>query len=118
MKRKAYDLFYRKYVCRLITNQAMELCRLFCNKNNYKTFKLTEINGYQKLLNKLWLYLKERETLLFQEMIDLDFNSLEIYSVMSYEEQKYPDNYAIMETYGIILGDSEGNEHRINSLRY
>jgi len=118
MKRKAYDLFYKKHICRLVTSQAMELYRLFCNRNNYNTFRLTEIDGYQKLLNKLWLYLKERETLLFQEMLDLDFNSLEIDSVMSYAEPKYPDNYAIMEMYGIIIGDSEGNERRINSLRY
>lgn len=118
MKRKAYDLFYKKHICRLVTSQAMELYGLFCNKNNYNTFRLIEIDGYQKLLNKLWLYLKERETLLFQEMLDLDFNSLEIDSVMSYAEPKYPDNYAIMEKYGIVIRNFEETERRINSLRY
>ena len=51
-------------------------------------------------------------------MIDLDFNSLEIRSVMSYAEPRYTDDYAIMEMYGIELRDFEGNERRINSLRY
>ena len=118
MKRKSYDLLYRMYVCRLLTSQAMELHKLFCNKNKYDTFRMTEIEGYQKLLNKVWMILKERETLLFQEMLDLDFDSLEIQSVISYAEPKYPDDYAIMEMYGIDLRDSEGNECRINSLRY
>lgn len=118
MKEKAYDLFYRMHVCRLITSQAMELHKLFCNKNKYDTFWMTEIEGYQKLLNKVWMALKERETLLFQEMIDLDFNSLDIQSVMSYAEPKYTDDYAIMEMYGIDLRDFEGNERRINSLRW
>ena len=118
MKRKSYDLLYRMHVCRLVTNQAMELHKLFCNKERYDTFRITEIEGYQKLLNKVWITLKERETLLFQEMIDLDFNSLEIRSVMSYAEPRYTDDYAIMEMYGIELRDFEGNERRINSLRY
>lgn len=118
MKGKAYDLFYRMYVCRLITSQAMEMHKLFCNKERYDTFRVTEIEGYQKLLNKVWMTLKERETLLFQEMIDLDFNSLDIQSVMSYAEPRYTDDYAIMEMYGIDLRDFEGNECRINSLRW
>lgn len=117
MKRKAYDLFYRMHVCRLITSQAMELHKLFCNKERYDTFRMTEIEGYQKLLNKVWMILREKENLLFQEMIDLDFNSCEIQSVMSYAEPKYTDDYAIMEMYGIELSDFEGNERRINSLR-
>ena len=114
MKEKARNLFYKMHVCRLVTNQAMKMHKLFCNKNKYNIFRTTEIEGYQKLLNKVWLALKERETLLFQEMIDLDFNSLEIQSVMSYAEPKYPDDYAIMEMYGIVLDDSEGNERRVN----
>lgn len=118
MKREAYDLFYRMHVCRLITSQTMALNKLFCNKNKYDIFIMTEIEDYQKLLNKVWMILKERETLLFQEMIDLDFNSLEIQSVMSYAEPRYTDDYAIMEMYGIVLDDSEETEHRINSLRY
>lgn len=118
MKRKAYDLLYRMHVCRLITSQAMELHRLFCNKERYDTFRMIEIEGYQKLLNKVWITLKEKENLLFQEMIDLDFNSLEIQSVMSYAEPRYTDDYAIMEMYGIELRDFEGNERRINFLRY
>lgn len=118
MKEKAYDLFYRMHVCRLITSQAMELHKLFCNKERYDTFRMTEIEGSQKLLNKVWLKLREKEDLLFQEMIDLDFNSLEIQSVMSYAEPKYPDDYAIMEIYGIDLRDFEETERKINSLRY
>jgi hypothetical protein len=62
--------------------------------------------------------LREKEDLLIQEMMDLDFNSLEIQSVMSYAEPKYPDDYAIMEMYGIIIRDFEETERRINSLRY
>lgn len=118
MKEKAYDLFYRMHVCRLITSQAMELHKLFCNKERYDTFRMTEIECCQELLNKVWMTLKERETHLFQEMIDLDFSGSEIQSVMGYAEPKYPDDYAIMELYGIDLRDSEGNERRINSLRY
>ena len=78
---------------------------------------MTEIEDYQKLLNKVWLNLKERYTLIIQEMIDLDFNNLEIQSVMSYAEPRYTDDYAIMEMYGIILGNIEDNERRINSIR-
>lgn len=118
MKEKARNLFYRMHVCRLITNQAMEMHKLFCNKERFDRPMVTEIESCQKLLNKMWMTLKERETLLFQEMIDLDFNSLEIQSVMDYSEPRYPDNYEIMETYGIVLRDSEGNERRINSLGY
>lgn len=118
MKRKAYDLFYKEHVCRLVTNQAMEMHKLFCNKERFDKPIVTEIESCQKLLNKVWMLLKERETLLFQKMIDLDFNSLEIQSVMSYAELKYPDDYAIMEIYGIDLRDSEGNERRINSIKY
>ena len=51
-------------------------------------------------------------------MINLDFNSFEIQSVMDYSEQRYYDNYKIMENYGIVLGDFEKTERRINSLRY
>lgn len=118
MKRKAYDLLYRMHVCRLITNQAMEMHKLFCNKEMYDTFIITEIDGSQKLLNKVWLKLREKEDLLIQEIIDLDFNSLEIHSVMSYAEPKYTDDYAIMEMYGIVIRDFEETERRINSLRY
>lgn len=118
MKEKAYDLLYRMHVCRLITSQAMEMHKLFCNKERYDTFIITEIEGSQKLLNKVWMALKERETLLFQEMIDLDFNSLDIQSVMSYAEPKYTDDYTIMEMYGIVIRDFEETERRINSLRY
>lgn len=96
----------------------MEMHKLFCNKERFDRPMVTEIESCQKLLNKMWMTLKERETLLFQEMIDLDFNSLEIQSVMDYSEPRYPDNYEIMETYGIVLRDSEGNERRINSLGY
>lgn len=118
MKRKAYVLLYRMHVCRLITNQAMEMHKLFCNKERYDTFIITEIEGSQKLLNKVWLKLREKEDLLIQDMIDLDFNSLEIQSVMSYAEPKYTDDYAIMEMYGIVIRDFEETERRINSLRY
>jgi hypothetical protein len=118
MKEKAYDLLYRMYVCRLITNQAMEMHGLFCNKERFDTFIITEIEGCQKLLNKVRMKLREKEDLLIQEMMDLDFNSLEIQSVMSYAEPKYPDDYAIMEMYGIIIRDFEETERRINSLRY
>lgn len=118
MKRKAYALFYRMHVCRLITNQAMELYGLFCSKNRCNSYKLEEIENYRKLLNEVWLTLKEREILLFQRMIDLDFNSLEIQSVMDYSEPRYSDNYKIMENYGLVLGDFEETERRINSLRY
>ena len=118
MKRKAYALFYRMHVFRLITNQAMEMLKLFCNKERYDTFIITEIEGSQKLLNKVWMKLREKEDLLFQEMIDLDFNSLEIQTVMSYAESKYTDDYDIMEMYGIVIHDFEETERRINSLRY
>ena len=118
MKEKARNLFYRMHVCRLITSQAMEMHKLFCNKERNDTFIITEIEGCRKLLNKVWMKLREREDLLIQEMIDLDFNSLEIQSVMDYSEPRYLDNYEIMETYGIVLRDSEGNERRINSLGY
>lgn len=118
MKREEYDILYRKHVRRLITNQAMELYGLFCSKNRYNSYKLEEIENYRKLLNKVWSTLKERDTLLFQKMINLDFNSLEMQSVMDYSEPRYTDDYKIMEIYGIILGDSEGNIRRINSLRY
>lgn len=92
--------------------------KLFCNKERFDKPLVTEIESCQKLLNKVWLKLKEKETLLFQEMIDLDFTSLEIQSVMDYSEPKYTDDYAIMELYGIDLRDSEGNERKINSIRY
>lgn len=118
MKRKAYNLFYKKYVCHLVTNQAFELYGLFCSKDRYNSYKLKEIECYQKLLNKLWVKLREEEDLLIQEMIDLDFSSLDIQSVMDYSEPRYPDNYSIMETYGIVLGNFECTERRINSIRY
>lgn len=118
MKEKAYDLLYRMYVCRLVTNQAMEMHRLFCNKERFDKPIVTEIEGCQKLLNKVWMKLREKEDLLFQEMIDLDFTSPEIQSVMSYAEPKYTDDYAIMETYGIVIRNFEETERRINSLRY
>lgn len=118
MKRKAYDILFRMHVCRLVTHQAMELYKLFCNKERYNSYRLEEIENYRKLLNKVWLNLEEKETLLFQEMIDLNFNGLDRQSVMSYAESRYTDDYAIMEMYGIILGDIEDNERRINSIRY
>ena len=118
MKEKARNLFYRMHVCRLITTQVMEMHKLFCNKERFDRPIVTEIEGCRKLLNKVWLKLREREDLLIQEMIDLDFSSLEIQSVMDYSEPKYPDDYAIMEMYGIDLRDFEGNERRINSLRW
>lgn len=118
MKEKAYNLFYRMHVCRLITNQATVMYKLFCNKERFDRPIVTEIEDCRKLLNKVWLKLREKEDLLFQEMIDLDFNSLEIQSVMDYSEPRYPDNYEIMKTYGIVLRDSEGNKRRINSLGY
>jgi hypothetical protein len=118
MKRKAYNLSYKKYVCQLVTNQAFELYGLFCSKDRYNSYKLKEIECYQKLLNKLWVKLREEEDLLIQEMIDLDFNNLDIQSVLLYAEPIYPDDYEIMEAYGIVLGNFECTERRINSLRY
>lgn len=118
MKREGYDILYRMYVCHLVTYQAMELYGLFCSKERYNSYKLKEIEDYQELLNKVWMKLKERETLLFQKMIDLDFNSLEIQSAMDYSEPRYPDDYSIMETYGIVLGNFKCTERRINSLIY
>lgn len=118
MKREAYDILYRMHVYYLITNQAMELYGLFCSKDIYNSYRLEEIDGYRKLLSKVWLKLREKDTLLFKKMIDLDFNSLEIQSVMDYAESRYHDNYAIMETYGIVLGDFEKTEYRINSIIY
>lgn len=118
MKRKAYNIFYKKYVCHLVTNQAFELYGLFCSKERYNSYKLKEIECYQKLLNKLWLKLREEEDLLIQKMIDLDFSSSEIQTVISYAEPIYPDDYEIMEAYGIVLGNFECTERRINSLRY
>ncbi len=51
-------------------------------------------------------------------MIDLDFNSLEIRSVMDYSEPRYTDDYEIMEMYGIVSWETENNERRINFIRY
>lgn len=118
MKRKAYGLLYRMHVYRLLENQEIGLYGLFCSKDRYNSYKLEEIDGYRKLLNRVWLKLREKETLIIQEMIDLDFSGSEIQSVMDYAEPKYSDDYAIMETYGLVLGDSEETERRINSLRY
>jgi len=118
MKIKAYDVLHRMHVCRLVTNQAMVLHKLFCNKERFDEFKITEIESCQKLLNKVWLNLKEKENLIFQEMIDLDFISPDIQSIMSHAEPRYPDNYKIMEIYGIVLGNFDDNKRRINSLIY
>lgn len=118
MKRNAYDILYRMHIYRLITSQAMEMRKLFCNKEKYHTFIITEIEDIQKLLNKVWLKLREKEDLLIQEMIDLDFSSLEIQSVMDYADPKYTDDYAIMEIYGIDIRDFEETKRRLNSIRY
>ena len=54
MKRKAYNILYRMHVCRLVTDQAIELYGLFCNKERYNSYRLEEIENYRKLLNKVF----------------------------------------------------------------
>ena len=57
MKREGYDILYRMHICRLITSQAMEMHKLFCNKERYDVSRMKEIEGYQKLLNKVFDYI-------------------------------------------------------------
>ena len=114
-KREMADLFYRKEVCRCITNQVMVMQKLMCDLTGSNQ-RYEEYRSYLDSLNKVWAKLKEKDTNLFDQMITFGLKADDIDSVMRYAETNPVDEYAVFDIYGINPGEIEDNNRKIKSI--
>lgn len=114
-KREMAYLFYRKKVCRCITNQVMVMQKLMCDLPGSNQ-RYGEYRSYLDSLNKVWSKLKEKETNLFDQMITFGLKADDIGSVMRYAETNPVDEYAVFDIYGITPGEIEENNRKIKSI--
>lgn len=101
-KRKMAYLYYRKRVCRCLTSQVVSLARLALGipgtNQRYEEYQI-----YLDELSKVWSKLKEKETLVFDEMITAGVKAIEIDDVMRKIESYPVDEYAIYQAYPIAI---------------
>lgn len=99
-KRKMAYLYYRKRVCRCLTSQVVSLARLALGipgtNQRYEEYQI-----YLDELSKVSSKLKEKETLVFDEMITAGVKAVEIDDVMRKIESYPVDEYAIYQAYPI-----------------
>lgn len=99
-RKKMAHLYYRKRVCRCLTSKVISLARLALGipGNN---LRYGEYQEYLDELSKVWSKLKEKETLVFDEMITAGVKAIEIDDVMRKIESYPVDEYAIYQAYPI-----------------
>lgn len=98
-KKMAY-LYYKKRVCRCLASQVVSLARLALGipgtNQRYEEYQI-----YLDELSKVSSKLKEKETLVFDEMITAGVKAIEIDDVMRKIESYPVDEYAIYQAYPI-----------------
>lgn len=99
-KRKMAYLYYRKRVCRCLTAQVASLARLARGIPG-TTQRYEEYRIYLDELSKVSSKLKEKETLVFDEMITAGVKAGEIDDIMRKIESYPVDEYAIYQAYPI-----------------
>lgn len=99
-KRKMADLYYRKRVCRCLTDKVISLARLALGIPGTNQ-RYVEYQIYIDELNNIWSKLKEKETLVYDEMVTAGLRADEIYDVMRKVESYPVDEYAIYQAYPI-----------------
>lgn len=101
-KRKMAYLYYRKRVCRCLTSQVVSLARLALGipgtNQRYEEYQI-----YLDELSKVSSKLKEKETLVFDEMITAGVKAVEIDDIMRKIESYPVDEYAIYQAYPIAI---------------
>lgn len=101
-KRKMAYLYYQKRVCRCLTSQVVSLARLALGipgtNQRYEEYQI-----YLDELSKVSSRLKEKETLVFDEMITAGVKAIEIDDVMRKIESYPVDEYAIYQAYPIAI---------------
>lgn len=101
-KRKMADLYYRRRVCRCLTSQVVSLAKLALGipgtLQRYEEYRI-----YLDELSKVWSKLKEKETLVFDEMITAGVKAIEIDDIMRKIESYPVDEYAIYQAYPIAI---------------
>lgn len=116
-KRKMANLYYRKRVCRCLTSKVILLERL-AHSVPGTNMRYEEYRIYLDELSKVWSKLKEKETLVFDEMITAGVKAIEIDDVMRKIESCPVDEYAIYQLYPLSIGEIEENKRRIWSIGY
>lgn len=105
-KRKMAVLYYRKRVCRCLTDKVITLQKLMCNLPG-SNCRYEEYRSYLDELNKVWAKLKERETIVFGEMVTAGLSAVEFDDVMRKVESYPVDEYAIYQAYPIEIGSGQ-----------
>lgn len=99
-KRKMADLYYQKRVCRCLTSQVVSLAKLALGipgtNQRYDEYRI-----YLDELSKVSKRLKEKETLVYDEMITAGVKAVEIDDIMRKCESYPVDEYAIYQAYPI-----------------
>lgn len=107
-KRKMAYLYYRKRVCRCLTSQVVSLARLALGipgtNQRYEEYQI-----YLGELSKVSSKLKEKETLVFDEMITAGVKAVEIDDIMRKIESYPVDEYAIYQAYPIEIDIKYGS---------
>lgn len=99
-KRKMADIYYRKRVCRCLSSKVISLARLVRGIPG-TNLRYGEYQTYLDALNKVWAKLKEKETLVYDEMITAGVKAAEIGGIMRKAESYPIDEYAIYQAYPI-----------------
>jgi hypothetical protein len=107
-KRKMAYLYYRKRVCRCLTSQVVSLARLALGipgtNQRYEEYQI-----YLDELSKVSSKLKEKEMLVFDEMITAGVKAGEIDDIMRKIESYPVDEYAIYQAYPIEIDIKYGS---------
>ena len=116
-QKKMAHLYYQKRVCRCLTSKVISLAKLVSGIPGTNS-RYIEYQSYLDELNKVWKKLKEKETLVFDEMITAGVKAIEIDDVMRKIESYPVDEYAIYQLYPLNTGEIEENKRRIWSIGY
>ena len=99
-QKKMAHLYYRKRVCRCLTSKVISLARLALGIPGTNQ-RYVEYQIYLDELSKVSSKLKEKETLVYDEMITAGVKAVEIDDIMRKAESYPVDEYAIYQAYPI-----------------
>ena len=124
-KRKMAHIYFRKRICRCLASKVISLARLALGipgtNQRYEEYQI-----YLDELSKVSSKLKEKETLVFDEMIAAGVKAIEIDDIMRKIESYPVDENAIYQAYPIAIDlrcpslqdRIEENKRRIWSIGY
>ncbi len=124
-QKKMADIYYRRRVCRCLTSKLISLEKLALNipgtNQRYEEYQI-----YLDELSKVSSKLKEKEKLVYDEMITAGVKAVEIDDIMRKAESYPVDEYAIYQAYPIetdlryasAQSRIDENKRRIWSITY